>query len=233
MVIEVLRSSTSTKSPKTKPAAGNCLRDPERYRTSKPKQKENRDADELSYVDHVSTNAQFSEGEYQLYIFEDNEAASEMIRKGRSPTMRHAPRRRRVALDWLFDIINLDSKIQIKYVDTRSQLADMLTKGCFFTRVELDHLLRLLNIRNFSMLSCSHFLSNRKQSVMSKRATAKGSAVAKPRPMNLVSRNLLSPSARFECFEQPRESRVGPESQANDAKQQPRPNWIFSTAATR
>ena len=47
----------------------------------------------------------------------------------------------------------------------------------------------------FLMFSCSHFLSNRKQSAMSKRAqesTAKeGSAVAKPRPMNVVSRNLL------------------------------------------
>ena len=45
-------------------------------------------------------------------------------------------------------------------------------------------------------VSCSHFLSNRKQSVMSKRvqeSTAKeGSVVAKPRPMSLVSRNLLS-----------------------------------------
>ena len=44
--------------------------------------------------------------------------------------------------------------------------------------------------------SCGHFLSNRKQSVMSKRAqestSKEGSAVAKPRPMNLVSRNLLS-----------------------------------------
>ena len=75
------------------------------------------------------------------------------------------------------------------------QLADMLTKGNF-TRDEWDHLLRLLNIMNFSMFSCSHFLSNRKQSVMSKRAqestSKEGSAVAKPRPMNLVSRNLLS-----------------------------------------
>ena len=48
---------------------------------------------------------------------------------------------------------------------------------------------------NFSMFSCSHFLPKRKQCVISKRAqvsTAKeGSAVAKPRPMNLVSRNLL------------------------------------------
>ena len=118
-----------------------------------------------------------------------------MIIKGRSPTMRHVSRTHRVALDWLFDRIHLDPKIQIKYVDTKNQLADILTKGSF-TRDEWDHLLRLLNIMVFSMFSCSHFPSNRKQSVMSKRAqesTSKdGSAVAKPGPMNLVSRNLLS-----------------------------------------
>ena len=46
------------------------------------------------------------------------------------------------------------------------------------------------------MFSCSHFLSNRKQSVTSKRAqectSKEGTAVAKPRPVNLVSRYLLS-----------------------------------------
>ena len=49
---------------------------------------------------------------------------------------------------------------------------------------------------NFSMSSCSHFLSYGKQSVMSNRAqestSKERSAVAKPRPVNLVSRNLLS-----------------------------------------
>ena len=72
---------------------------------------------------------------------------------------------------------------------------DMLNKGSF-TRYEWEDLLRSWNIMNFSMSSCSHFLSNRKQSVMSKRgweSTSKeGSAVAKPRPMNLESRNLLN-----------------------------------------
>ena len=92
----------------------------------------------------------------------------------------------------LFDRINLDPKIQIQYVDSKNQLTDMLTKGSF-TRDEWDHLLLLLNIMNFSMFSCSHFLSNRTQSVMSKRAqestAQEGSAVAKPRPMKLVSRS--------------------------------------------
>ena len=43
--------------------------------------------------------------------------------------MRHVSRTHRGALDWLFDRINLDSKIQIKYIDIKNQLADILTKG--------------------------------------------------------------------------------------------------------
>ena len=68
-----------------------------------------------------------------LYVFEDNEAVIKMIRKGRVPTMRHVSRIHRVALDWLFDRINLVSKIQIRYVDTKHQLADILTKGNYVT----------------------------------------------------------------------------------------------------
>ena len=77
----------------------------------------------------------------------------------------------------------------------KTQFADMLTKGSF-TRDEWNHLLRLLNFVNFSMFSCSHFLSNKKQSVMAKRVqestSEEVSAVAKPRPINLVSRSFLS-----------------------------------------
>ena len=78
-------------------------------------------------MDHVTANAHSSQGESQLYIFEDNEAVIKMIIKGRGPTMRHESGTHRAALDWLFDTINLDPKIQIKYVDTKNQLADMLT----------------------------------------------------------------------------------------------------------
>ena len=88
-----------------------------------------------------------------LYVFEDNEAVIKMVIKGRSPAMRHVSRTHRVALDWLFDRINLDSKkIQIRYIDTTHQLADMLTEGNF-TRDELNNLLHLFNI--------SHFISTR------------------------------------------------------------------------
>ena len=44
-------------------------------------------------------------------------------------------------------------KIQIKYVDTKHQLADMLTKGNF-TRDEWKHLLCLLHISHFSSTKC-------------------------------------------------------------------------------
>ena len=75
-----------------------------------------------------------------MFVFEDNEAVIKMIIKGRNPTMKHVSRTHRVALDRLFDRINLDSKIQIKYIDTKNQLTDTLTKGNF-TRDEWNHLL--------------------------------------------------------------------------------------------
>ena len=64
--------------------------------------------DDLDNVDFVSSNLHSSCEEALLYIFEDNEAVIKMIIKGRSPTMRHVTRTHKVALDWLFDRINLD-----------------------------------------------------------------------------------------------------------------------------
>ena len=47
--------------------------------------------------------------------------------------------------------INLEPKIQIKYIDTKNQLADILTKGNF-TRDEWNHLLCLFNISHFRFM---------------------------------------------------------------------------------
>ena len=105
--------------------------------------------DELDNVDFVSSNVQSSHQEALLNVFEDNEAVIKMIIKGRSLTMRHVSRTHRVALDWLFDRINLDPKIQSKYIDTKNQLADILTKGNF-TRDEWNHLLYLFFISHIS-----------------------------------------------------------------------------------
>ena len=67
--------------------------------------------DVMEDIDLVPSNVQSANREALLYVFKDNEAVIKMIMKGRSPTMRHVSRTHRVALDWLFDRINLDSKI--------------------------------------------------------------------------------------------------------------------------
>ena len=137
----------------------------------------------LNNIDCVPSNVQFSHQEALLYVFEDNEAVIKMIIKGRSPTMRHVSRTHRVALDWLVDRINLDPKIQIKYIDTKTQLADILTEGNF-TRDEWNHMLCLFNISHFSPTVCSEAMEKRlQQDSGEERVTAKSRPV-----MSLVAR---------------------------------------------
>ena len=124
--------------------------------------KSHKKIDVMKDIDAVPSNVQSARQEALLYVFEDNEAVIKMIIKGRSPTMRHVSRTHRVALDWLFDRINLDSKIQIKYIDTKNQLADILTKGSF-TRDEWNHLLNLFNISHFSSTACTAAMAKRAQ----------------------------------------------------------------------
>ena len=123
-----------------------------------------------------------------------------MIIKGRSPTMRHVSRTHRVALDWLFDRINLDPKIQIRYIDTNHQLADILTKGNF-TRDEWNHLLCLFNIshfssvccaQNFSLTSCTKTMAKRMQEQKEEHRSV---AKSKPTVMNLASNVSTSSSS--------------------------------------
>ena len=97
--------------------------------------------------------------------------------------MRHVSRTHRVALDWLLDRLNLDSKIQIKCIDTKSQLADILTKGNF-TRDEWNHLLSFCNISHFSSTVCSETMAKRLQ-----QESGEERVTAKSRPlMNLTAR---------------------------------------------
>ena len=107
----------------------------------------------------MSAYAQSSQSGARLYISEENEAVIKMIIKGRSAMTRRVSRTHRVALDSLFDRINLDPKIQTKHIDTKYQLADMLTKDNF-TRDEWNNLLRLFNISNLSTVCCFKFCSS-------------------------------------------------------------------------
>ena len=95
---------------------------------------------DLNNVDHVSSYVRPSRFGAMFFVFEDNEAVIKMIIKGRSPTTRHVSRTHRVALDWFLDRINLDPKIQIRYIDTKHQLADFLT-NINFKRDEWNNLL--------------------------------------------------------------------------------------------
>ena len=138
-------------------------------------------------IDHISSNTTHSGAGAMLYVFEDNEAVIKMIIEGRSPTMRHVSRTHRVALDWLFDRINLDPKIQTKYVDTKNQLADMFTEGNSRT-----HLFRLsVQHHEFLDVFLLPFSFNKKPNTMSKRAqegrTEEEHVVAKSRPVSLIS----------------------------------------------
>ena len=90
-------------------------------------------------------------------------------------------------------------KIQIKYIDTKNQLADILTKGNF-TRDEWNHLLCLFNISHFSSTVCSEAMAKRSQQDSRKeRVTAKSrplmSLIARA-PSNLSSSTSESPGKR-------------------------------------
>ena len=140
--------------------------------------------DAMQDIDAVPSNVQSARQETLLYVFEDNEALIKMIIEGRSPTMRHVSRTHRVALDWLFDRINMDSRIQIKYIDTKNQLANILTKENL-TRDEWNHLLTLFNISHFSSTACIAAMAKRAQ-----QESGEGRVTAKSRPMmNLTERS--------------------------------------------
>ena len=110
--------------------------------------------------------------------------------------MRRVSRTNRVALDWLFDRIKLDSKIQIKYVDTKHQLADTLTEGNF-TRHEWNNLFYLFNIIHFSLVCCTKNLSLTScTKTMAKR-------MQEHKEENLVSLVSTSSSTVNNCVEKP------------------------------
>ena len=145
--------------------------------------------DVMEDIDSVPSNVRSARQEALLFVFEDNEAVIKMIIKGRSLTMRHVSRTHRVAFDWLFDRINLNSKIQIKYIDTKNQLADILTKENF-TRDEWNHLLSLFNISQFSSTVCSAAMAKRIQ-----QESGEERVTAKSRPMmNLTAPSVVSSS---------------------------------------
>ena len=145
VVIERLHSSNNKNSPtqeasgnrrKFKEAAGNCWR------------MFNAKLDQLSNPDHVTKNANSSQCEAQLYIFEDNEAVIKMIQRTKSNNETRVPDPQ--SCSWLVVWQNQLGPNQICWHQT--QIVDLLTKRSF-TRDEWCNLFRLFNIMNFSSIT--------------------------------------------------------------------------------
>ena len=99
-----------------------------------PSQKPNpRNAREcfLSQLDAVPTSVPEPTGRAQICILEDNEPVIRMSVKQRWPQLRYVPRTHRINLDWIFELVSNDPGVFIKWISTKEQLADILTKGMF------------------------------------------------------------------------------------------------------
>ena len=115
-------------------------------------------------IDSFPSNVQSARQDAFLYVFEDNEAVIKMLIKGRSLAMRHVSRTHRVALDWLFDRINLD-----RPKPNPNQIHRDQKSSCWHfdqrnsTRDGWNHLLNLFNISHFSPTVCSSAMAKRIQ----------------------------------------------------------------------
>ena len=108
LFVEVLHGNTYQSSQERRDPCTN-LREVRAARHKLQKRKKSHGMiDDLDNVEFTSSNVNSSRQKALLYVSEDNEAMIKKIIKGRSPTMRHVSRTHRVALDWLFDRINLD-----------------------------------------------------------------------------------------------------------------------------
>ena len=141
--------------------------------------------DVMQDIDSVPSNVQSASREALLYVFEDNEAVIKNDYERQKSY--HETRFQNSLTELLLIGCSIESiwtpKIQIKYIDTKNQLADISTKRSF-TRDEWNHLLTLFNI--------SHFNSNACIAAMAKRAqqeSGEGRVTTKSRPMmNLTAR---------------------------------------------
>ena len=85
-------------------------------------------------IDHVPPNIPNSSDSTRLYVFEDTAAVIQMIKKGRSPNLKHVTRTHRVDLDrFVWESEPGSFYFWSKYVRVTDQLADLLTKGIFTT----------------------------------------------------------------------------------------------------
>ena len=82
-------------------------------------------------IDYVPASLPVQDPNCRLVMVEDNDAVIKMLQKGRAPNMAHVARTHRVNLDWLLERSINDPCLYCRYIDTKAQIADMLTKPNF------------------------------------------------------------------------------------------------------
>ena len=83
----------------------------------------------------------------RLIVCEDNEAVIKIVLKQRSPALRHVSRTHRICLDWTYEVMQ-NQCVSLKYVNTKYQIADMMTKA--FTKKDLWETLLTFSALGFS-----------------------------------------------------------------------------------
>ena len=136
----------------------------------------------LNHIDCVPSNVQFSHQEALLCLRTTKQWSRWSSREG-VPQWDTFPGPTELRLIGCSIESTWTPKTQIKYIDTKNQLADILIKGNF-TRDEWNHLLCLFNISHFISTVCSETLAKRlQQDSGGERVTAKS------RPMmSLIAR---------------------------------------------
>ena len=85
----------------------------------------------LERVDWVPPSLPHVGANTRMISVRDNDAVIKMVVKARAPTLKHVARTHRIDLDWLFERLNADPSVFGRYIHTKLQIADMLTKGNF------------------------------------------------------------------------------------------------------
>ena len=195
VVIEVLRSTNSAKTPTHRASGNRCETGNHSRNTPKPKQKGNRDVEQLSHVwphshTHILLNASLS-----CTSLETKKQWSKWSSKAEVQRWDTCQERSELRLIGYL----------IESIWTPRSKSNMLTpksnSPTCWPKVVLHVMNGIIFFDCWTSWICQCFpaaieVQNRKQSVMSKRAqestSKEGSAVAKPRPTNLVSWYLLS-----------------------------------------
>ena len=125
----------------------------------------------LTNVDYVPTTLPEHDDKAVLLVMEDNDAVIKMVVKSRAATMRHVGRTHRIDLDWLIERFQSDPGIKIRFVGTKEQIADFLTKGAFASAQWKD-LCKLAQIGNGVFKNQREHQCRKKQHKLKNQATA-------------------------------------------------------------